>query len=62
MKLGLTILMDKEYRNMMKYQPVLYVNLDKLVNDLSIIVNKVTIINEKFQVLDLNRKSLLIQF
>ena len=62
MKLGLTILMDKEYRNMMKYQDILYVNLDKLVNDLSIIVNKVTIINEKFQVLDLNRKSLLIQF
>ena len=62
MKLGLTMLMDKEYRNMTKYQPVLYVNLDKLVNDLSIIVNKVTIINEKFQVLDLDRKSLLIQF
>ena len=62
MKLGLTILMDKEYRNMMKYQPILYVNLDKLVKDLSIFVNKVTVINEKFQILDLNRKSLLIQF
>jgi 2-polyprenyl-3-methyl-5-hydroxy-6-metoxy-1,4-benzoquinol methylase len=62
MKLGLTILMDKEYRNMMKYQDILYVNLDKLVNDLSIFVNKVTVINEKFQILDLNRKSLLIQF
>ena len=62
MKLGLTILMDKEYRNMMKYQDILYVNLDKLINDLSIFVNKVTVINEKFQVLDLDRKSLLIQF
>ena len=62
MKLGLTILMDKEYRNMMKYQPILYVNLDKLIKDLSIFVNKVTVINEKFQILDLNRKSLLIQF
>ena len=62
MKLGLIILMDKEYRNMMKYQDILYVNLDKLINDLSIIVNKVTVINEKFQVLDLDRKSLLIQF
>ncbi len=61
-KLGLTILMDKEYRNMMKYQDILYVNLDKLVNDLSIFVNKVTVINEKFQILDLDRKSLLIQF
>ncbi len=62
MKIGLKILMDKEYRNMMKYQPILYVNLDKLVKDLSIFVNKVTVINEKFQVLDLGRKSLLIQF
>ena len=62
MKLGLTILMDKEYRNMMKYQDILYVDLDKLINDLSIFVNKVTVINEKFQILDLNRKSLLIQF
>jgi hypothetical protein len=62
MKLGLTILMNKEYRNMMKYQPILHVNLDKLINDLSIFVNKVTVINEKFQILDLNRKSLLIQF
>ena len=62
MKLGLTILMDKEYRNMMKYQDILYVNLDKLIKDLSILVNKVTVINEKFQILDLNRKRLLIQF
>jgi hypothetical protein len=62
MKLGLTILMDKEYRNMMKHQDILYVDLDKLINDLSIFVNKVTVINEKFQILDLDRKSLLIQF
>ena len=61
-KLGLTILMDKEYRNMMKYQPILYVNLDKLINDLSIFANKITVLNEKFQILDLDRKSLLIQF
>ena len=62
MKLGLTILMNKEYRSMMKHQPILYVNLDKLIKDLSIIVSKVTVINEKFQVFDLDRKSLLIQF
>ena len=61
-KLGLIILLDKEYRNMMKYQPILHVNLDKLINDLSFFVNKVTVINEKFQILDLDRKSLLIQF
>ena len=35
----------------MNYQPILYVNLDKLINDLSIIVSKVTVIDEKFQVL-----------
>ena len=62
MKLGLTILMDKEYRDMIKHQPILYVNLDKLIKDLSTFVNKVTVINEKFQILDLDRKSLLIQF
>ena len=62
MKLGLTILMDKEYRNMMKYQDILYVNLDKLIKDLSIFVNKVTVINEKFRTIDLDRKSLLIKF
>jgi hypothetical protein len=56
------MIMDKEYRNMMKYQDILYVNLDKLIKDLSIFVNKVTVINEKFQILDLDRKSLLIQF
>jgi len=61
-KMGLTILMDKEYRDMIKHQPILYVNLDKLIKDLSIIVSKVTVINEKFQVFDLDRKSLLIQF
>jgi len=61
-KMGLTILMDKEYRDMIKHQPILYVNLDKLIKDLSIFVNKVTVINEKFQILDLDRKSLLIQF
>ena len=54
--------MDKEYRNMMKHQDILYVDLDKLINDLSIFVNKVTVINKKFQILDLDRKSLLIQF
>ena len=62
MIIGLKILMDKEYRDMMKYQPILHVNLNKLIKDISIIVNKVTVINEKFQVLDLDRKSLLIQF
>ena len=46
----------------MKYQPILYVNLDKLIKDLSIFVNKVTVINEKFRTIDLDRKSLLIKF
>ena len=32
--------MDKEYRNMMKYQPILYVNLDKLVKKISLFKRK----------------------
>ena len=61
MKLGLTILMDKEYRNMMKYQDVLYVNLDKLIKDLSIFVREVIIIKNNITT-NVDRKHLLIKF
>ena len=60
-KLGLTILMDKEYRNMMKYQDVLYVNLDKLIKDLSIFVREVIIIKNNITT-NVDRKHLLIKF
>ena len=46
---------------MIKYQPLLIVNLDKFIRDLSILVNKVTIINENLTI-NPDRKHLLIQF
>ena len=61
MKMGLKIFMNKEFKDMIKYQPLLIVNLDKFIKDLSIIVNKVTIINENLTI-NPNRKHLLIQF
>ena len=61
MKMGLKIFMNKEYKDMIKYQPLLIVDLDKFVKDLSILVNKVTVINEHLTI-NLDRKHLLIQF
>ena len=61
MKMGLKIFMNKEFKDMIKYQPLLIVNLDKFIRDLSILVNKVTIINENLTI-NPNRKHLLIQF
>ena len=61
MKMGLKIFMNKEFRDMIKYQPLLIVDLDKFIKDLSILVNKVTIINENLTI-NPNRKHLLVQF
>ena len=61
MKMGLKIFMNKEFRDMIKYQSLLIVDLDKFIKDLSILVNKVTVINENLTV-NPNRKHLLIQF
>ena len=60
-KMGLKIFMNKEFRDMIKYQPLLIVNLDKFIKDLSILVNKVTVINENLSI-NPDRKHLLIQF
>jgi len=60
-KMGLKIFMNKEFRDMIKYQPPLIVNLDKFIKDLSILVNKVTVINENLTI-NPDRKHLLIQF
>ncbi len=60
-KMGLKIFMNKEFRDMIKYQPLLIVNLDKFIKDLSILVNKVTVINENLTI-NPDRKHLLIQF
>ena len=61
MKMGLKIFMNKEFKDMIKYQPPLIVNLDKFIKDLSILVNKVTVINENLTI-NPDRKHLLIQF
>ena len=61
MKMGLKIFMNKEFKDMIKNQPPLIVNLDKFIRDLSILVNKVTIINENLTI-NPDRKHLLIQF
>ena len=53
--------MNKEFRDMIKYQSLLIVDLDKFIKDLSILVNKVTIINENLTI-NPDRKHLLIQF
>ena len=61
MKMGLKIFMNKEFKDMIKYQPPLIVNLDKFIRDISILVNKVTVINENLTI-NPDRKHLLIQF
>ena len=52
--------MNREFRDMVKYQPPLVVDLDKFIKDLSILVHKVTVINENLTI-NPDRKHLLIQ-
>jgi len=60
MKMGLKISMNKEFRDMLKHQPPLIINIDKFIKDLSILVHKVTVINENLTI-NPDRKHLLIQ-
>ena len=55
------LIIDKEYSNTNKKQNILIVNLDKLIQDISIIVKEVTIVNKVLTV-NPDRKHLLIQF
>ena len=59
-KMGLKLIVNKEYSKTKQNQPLLTVNLDKLIQDLSIFVKKVTIINENITI-HVDRKHLLIQ-
>ena len=61
MKMGLKLIVDKKYSNIQKNQPILIVNIDKLTEDLSIIVKNITIVNEILTV-NPDRKHLLVQF
>ena len=59
-KIGLKLIVNKEYSKTQQNQPLLIVNLDKLIQDLSIFVKKVTIINKNITI-NVDRKHLLIQ-
>ena len=61
MKIGLKLIVDKKYSNFQKNQPSLIVNIDKLIEDLSVFVPNITIVNENLTI-NPNRKHLLIQF
>ena len=61
MKVGLKLFVDKKYSNFQKSQPILIVNIDKLIEDLSAFVKNITIVNEILTV-NPDRKHLLIQF
>jgi len=61
MKMGLKLIVDKKYSNIQKNQPILIVNIDKLIEDLSVIVKNITIVNEILTV-NPDRKHLLVQF
>ena len=61
MKMGLKLIVDEKYSNIQKNQPILIVNIDKLIEDLSIIVKNITIVNEILTV-NPDRKHLLVQF
>ena len=61
MKMSLRLIFDKKYPNIQKYQPILIVNIDKLIEDLSVFVKNITIVNEILTV-NPDRKHLLIRF
>ena len=58
--MGFKLIINNEYSKTTKYQPLLTVNLDKLIKDLSIFSKKVSVINENITV-NINRKHLLVQ-
>jgi len=61
MKIGLKLIVDKKYSNFQENQPILIVNIDKLIEDLSVFVKNITIVKETLTV-NPERKHLLIQF
>ena len=61
MKMSLKLIVDKKYSNFQKKQPSLIVNIDKLIEDLSVFVKNINIVNEILTV-NPDRKHLLVQF
>ena len=60
MKMGLKLITNKLYSKTNKYQKVLIVDFEKLINDLSFFVKEVAEIKEHITV-NVNRKHLLIK-
>ena len=61
MKISLRLIFDMKYSNFQKKQPNLIVDIDKLIEDLSVFVKNITIVKETLTV-NPERKHLLIQF
>ena len=61
MKMSLKLIIDTKYSNFEKKQPTLIVNIDKLIESLSVFVKKITIVKENLTV-NPDRKHLLLQF
>ena len=61
MKVSLKLIVDKKYSNFQKNQPILIVNINELIEDLSVFVKNITIVNEILTV-NPDRKHLLVQF
>ena len=60
-KMGSRLLVNKDYAKTEKQQPLLVVNLDKLIRDLSAFVKEVSIVNQNITA-NVDRKHLLIKF
>tara|TARA_Y100000590_G_C15679766_1_gene999386 strand:- start:132 stop:833 length:702 start_codon:yes stop_codon:yes gene_type:complete len=60
-KIGIKLLFNKEYTNAMKQQPILVVDLEKLIKDIVPLVKKVSTVSENLTV-NIDRKHLLIKF
>tara|TARA_B100000686_G_C16776790_1_gene968999 strand:- start:2011 stop:2727 length:717 start_codon:yes stop_codon:yes gene_type:complete len=59
-KMGLNLILNKEYDNMSKQQPLLLIDINKLINELSSFVDEVRIIDKNLTT-NVNRKHLLIK-
>ena len=59
-KTGIKLLINKKYSKTAKHQPLLIINMQKLIEDLSHIVKEVRIVNEEITV-SVNRKHLLMK-
>ena len=60
-KMGLKLFINKDYAKTKKLQPLLIVNLNELIEDLSVFCKKASVVNENITA-NVDRKHLLIEF